>query len=46
MVGTAVADVAVGSVMDVGVAAVFGPGTNIPHAAQEILDLIKAASKT
>ena len=29
-----------------GVKAIFGPGTNIPHAAQEILDLIKAASKT
>ena len=31
---------------DAGVKAIFGPGTNIPHAAQEILDLIKAASKT
>ena len=31
---------------DSGVKAIFGPGTNIPHAAQEILDLIKAASKT
>ena len=30
---------------DAGVKAIFGPGTNIPHAAQEILDLIKAASK-
>lgn len=26
-----------------GVKAIFGPGTNIPHAAQEILDLIRAA---
>ena len=31
---------------DSGVKAIFGPGTNIPNAAQEILDLIKAASKT
>jgi methylmalonyl-CoA mutase len=26
-----------------GVAAIFGPGTNIPAAAREILDLIRAA---
>jgi methylmalonyl-CoA mutase len=31
---------------DAGVKAIFGPGTNIPNAAQEILDLIKTASKT
>ena len=31
---------------DAGVKAIFGPGTNIPAAAQEILDLIKTASKT
>ena len=31
---------------DSGVKAIFGPGTNIPNAAQEILDLIKASSKT
>ena len=31
---------------DAGVKAIFGPGTNIPIAAQEILDLIKTASKT
>ena len=28
---------------DAGVAAIFGPGTNIPVAAQEVLDLIKKA---
>jgi len=27
---------------DAGVAAVFGPGTNIPHAAAEVLDLLEA----
>ena len=31
--------------MSAGVKAIFGPGTNIPHAAQEILDLIKTNYK-
>ena len=31
---------------DAGVKAIFGPGTNIPNAAQEIMDLIRATSKT
>jgi len=26
-----------------GVAAIFGPGTNIPNAAKEVLDLIRKA---
>jgi len=28
------------------VKAIFGPGTNIPNAAQEIMDLIRATRKT
>jgi len=28
------------------VKAIFGPGTNIPNAAQEIMDLIRTTSKT
>ena len=28
---------------DAGVRAIFGPGTNIPQAAREILDMIRAA---
>jgi len=28
-----------------GVKAIFGPGTNIPHAAQDILNLIRSARK-
>ena len=31
---------------DAGVKAIFGPGTNIPNAAQEIMDLIRATRKT
>ena len=31
---------------DAGVKAIFGPGTNIPNAAQEIMDLIRTTSKT
>ena len=31
---------------DSGVKAIFGPGTNIPNAAQEIMDLIRTTSKT
>ncbi len=31
---------------DAGVKAIFGPGTNIPDAAQEIMDLIRASRKT
>ena len=30
----------------VGVAAVYGPGTNIPQAAREVIELIKAATVT
>jgi methylmalonyl-CoA mutase len=28
-----------------GVAAIYGPGTNIPQAAQEVLDLIAASNE-
>ena len=31
---------------DAGVKAIFGPGTNIPNAAQEIMDLIRATRTT
>ena len=31
---------------EAGVKAIFGPGTNIPNAAQEIMDLIRATRKT
>ena len=27
--------------LDAGVAAIYGPGTNIPHAAAEILELLR-----
>jgi methylmalonyl-CoA mutase len=29
-----------------GVAAIFGPGTNIPESAREILNLLRARAKT
>ena len=29
---------------EAGVGAIFGPGTNIPEAAAEVLDLVRAAS--